>query len=68
MSILLTFTVLSDCCCLLYRVKGKGGKGKKGSGAVGGDVQFKKTTVRYTGQKLHEKGVILEVEGLPQHQ
>ncbi|XP_065909989.1 ras GTPase-activating-like protein IQGAP1 [Dysidea avara] len=50
-------------------VKGKGGRGKKGGGgAVGTDIQFKKTTVRYTGQKLHEKGVILEVEGLPQHQ
>ena len=58
------------CCSiwLYYRVKGKGGRGKKGGGAVGTDIQFKKTTVRYTGQKLHEKGVILEVEGLPQHQ
>lgn len=31
-------------------------------------MAFKKITVRYTGQKLHEKGVILEVEGLPHHQ
>jgi len=44
----------------------KGGRGKKG--AAGTDITFKKITVRYTGQKLHEKGVILEVEGLPQHQ
>lgn len=48
--------------------KVKGGRGKKGSNPSGSDVTFKKITVRYTGQKLHEKGVILEVEGLPQHQ
>lgn len=46
----------------------KGGRSKKGSNPAGSDVAFKKITVRYTGQKLHEKGVILEVEGLPQHQ
>ena len=50
-----------------FRTKVKGGHGKKGS-AAGADVIFKKITVKYTGHKLHKKGVLLEVEGLPQHQ
>ena len=69
-----SFSILVPCadfCFIslffLFRTKVKGGRGKKG-GAAGADVAFKKITVRYTGQKLHEKGVILEVEGLPQHQ
>lgn len=33
-----------------------------------GGGEFKKQSVKYTAQKLHEKGVILEIEGLPSHQ
>lgn len=33
-----------------------------------GSGDFKKQSVKYTAQKLHEKGVILEIEGLPSHQ
>ena len=29
---------------------------------------FKKQTVKYSAQRLFEKGVILEIEGLPEHQ
>ena len=32
------------------------------------DGGFKKQTVKYNAQKLLEKGVILEIEGLPNHQ
>jgi len=37
------------------------GPGEDGSG-------FKKQSVKYNAHKLHEKGVILEIEGLPNHQ
>ena len=33
-----------------------------------GPAEFKKQSIKYTAQKLHEKGVILEIEGLPNHQ
>ena len=41
------------------------------TGSKGVKVQeggFKKQTVKYNAHKLHEKGVILEIEGLPNHQ
>jgi hypothetical protein len=49
----------------------KAGGGKKG--AVQGPGQhgasgFKKQSIKYNAHKLHEKGVILEIEGLPNHQ
>ena len=37
------------------------GQGEDGSG-------FKRQTIKYNAHKLHEKGVILEIEGLPNHQ
>lgn len=40
----------------------KAGKKKKGHDGP------KQQTVKYTAQRLYEKGVILEIEGLPQHQ
>lgn len=44
----------------------------KGKGRVRGPGQdaagFKRQSVKYTAQKLFEKGVILEIEGLPKHQ
>lgn len=44
----------------------------KGKGRVRGPGQeatgFKRQSVKYTAQKLYEKGVILEIEGLPNHQ
>lgn len=36
------------------------------SGPTG--TEFKKQTVKYTAQRLHEKGVVLEIDGLPKHQ
>ena len=42
------------------------GKIRKLQPGVAGE--FKKQSVKYTAQKLHEKGVILEIEGLPSHQ
>lgn len=45
-----------------------GGKGRvQGSGQQGGSG-FKKQSIKYNAHKLHEKGVILEIEGLPNHQ
>lgn len=44
-----------------------GGKGR----VRGPDQQaagFKRQSVKYNAQKLYEKGVILEIEGLPNHQ
>ena len=38
------------------------------SRAPGQKGEFKKQSVKYTAQKLYEKGVILEIEGLPNHQ
>ena len=32
------------------------------------DAGFKQQTIKYTALRLYEKGVILEIEGLPQHQ
>ena len=29
---------------------------------------FKRHTIKYSAQRLHEKGVVLEIEGLPKHQ
>jgi hypothetical protein len=45
-----------------------GGKGRVRRTPTGVAGEFKKQTVKYTAQKLHEKGVILEIEGLPSHQ
>lgn len=39
--------------------------GPKGGKATEG---FKKQSVKYNAHKLFEKGVILEIEGLPNHQ
>ena len=39
----------------------------QGPGQQGG-AGFKKQSIKYTAHKLHEKGVILEIEGLPNHQ
>ena len=33
-----------------------------------GGTEFKRRSVKYTAQKLFEKGVLLEIEGLPNHQ
>lgn len=33
-----------------------------------GRTEFKRQTVKYTAQKLYEKKVIRDIEGLPQHQ
>ena len=52
-------------CCYILCVYRKGKVRKLQPGASGG---FKKQSVKYTAQKLHEKGVILEIEGLPSHQ
>ena len=43
-------------------------KGKVRKAPTGAAGEFKKQSVKYTAQKLHEKGVILEIEGLPSHQ
>ena len=43
-------------------------KGKVRKAPTGGAGEFRKQSVKYTAQKLHEKGVILEIEGLPSHQ
>ena len=43
-------------------------KGKVRKLQPGAAGEFKKQSVKYTAQKLHEKGVILEIEGLPSHQ
>lgn len=37
------------------------GPGEDGAG-------FKRQSIKYNAHKLHEKGVILEIEGLPNHQ
>lgn len=39
----------------------------QGPGQQGG-TGFKKQSIKYNAHKLHEKGVILEIEGLPNHQ
>lgn len=31
-------------------------------------TSFKRHTIKYSAQRLHEKGVVLEIEGLPKHQ
>ena len=50
----------------------KASAGGKGKGRVRGPGQqgapSKRQSVKYTAQKLYEKGVILEIEGLPNHQ
>lgn len=43
-------------------------KGRVRRTPAGPAGEFKKQSVKYTAQKLHEKGVILEIEGLPSHQ
>lgn len=48
-----------------------GGKGKARVQGPGGQQEgsgFKKQSIKYSAHKLHEKGVILEIEGLPGHQ
>ena len=42
------------------------GRVRRGTGEDGSG--FKKQSVKYNAHKLHEKGVILEIEGLPNHQ
>lgn len=42
-------------------MKGKGKKGKKQEAVAKG-------TIKYSAHKLYEKGVVLEIEGLPQAQ
>ena len=50
----------------------KASAGGKGKGRVRRPGQLgapsKRQSVKYTAQKLYEKGVILEIEGLPNHQ
>ena len=50
----------------------KASAGGKGKGRVRRPGQqgapSKRQSVKYTAQKLYEKGVILEIEGLPNHQ
>ncbi len=48
-----------SCLDQLALASSKGGKAAEG---------FKKQTVKYNAHKLFEKGVVLEIEGLPNHQ
>jgi len=57
---LTTFSPLSFIPCSKGRVR-------RAPGQEGGS-EFKRQSVKYTAQKLFEKGVILEIEGLPNHQ
>ena len=34
----------------------------------GASTEFKKQSIKYSAQRLYEKGVVLEIEGLPKHQ
>ena len=38
------------------------------SKGAGPGSEFKRQSVKYSAHKLHEKGVVLEIEGLPKHQ
>lgn len=54
--------------CLDQLAKAGGTKGRvQGPGQQGG-AAFKKQSIKYNAHRLHEKGVILEIEGLPNHQ
>ena len=57
--------MLSQLCEIVLIVYSKGKVRKVQPGGTG---EFKKQSIKYTAQKLHEKGVILEIEGLPSHQ
>ena len=46
-------------CCLLLPSLLRKKKGQEGP---------KQQSIKYTAQRLYEKGVILEIEGLPEHQ
>ncbi len=50
-----------SCCFCRKNAKSKTKKGKK-------EEKIVKGTIKYSAQKLYEKGVILEIEGLPQSQ
>ncbi len=54
------------CLDQLANAGSKGGR-VQGPGQQGG-AGFKKQSIKYSAHKLHEKGVILEIEGLPNHQ
>ena len=54
------------CLDQLAKAGTKGGR-VQGPGQQGG-AGFKKQSIKYNAHKLHEKGVILEIEGLPNHQ
>ena len=45
-----------------------GAKGARVRGPGQDASGFKRQTIKYNAHKLHEKGVILEIEGLPNHQ
>ena len=53
--------------CLDQLAKAGGKVRVHGPGEQGG-AGFKKQSIKYNAHKLHEKGVILEIEGLPNHQ
>lgn len=53
--------------CLDQLAKAGTGNRVRGPGEQGGSG-FKKQSIKYNAHKLHEKGVILEIEGLPSHQ
>lgn len=54
------------CLDQLAKAGNKAGR-VQGPGQQGGSG-FKKQSIKYNAHKLHEKGVILEIEGLPNHQ
>lgn len=55
------------CLDQLAKAGGKKGGRVHGPGQEAGSG-FKKQSIKYNAHKLHEKGVILEIEGLPNHQ
>lgn len=54
--------------CLDQLAKAGGSKGRVQVPGQQGGSGFKKQSIKYNAHKLHEKGVILEIEGLPNHQ
>lgn len=57
---------MKACLDQLAKAGTKVGGRVHGPGADGSG--FKKQSIKYNAHKLHEKGVILEIEGLPNHQ
>lgn len=41
---------------------------RAGGKVAGSGSEFKRQTIKYSAHRLHEKGVVLEIEGLPKHQ